>query len=109
MSNRGICYYGMLMAWVLWTQPHAVVVWQDRVVVQPDGTGVWKYADAFDTKTVCHDARKQRLAEQDTALAALTPTSPNLATFTYKDFSCYPESIDPTNLTRSPLEFAGER
>jgi len=88
-----------LLAWVLWAQPHSLLVVNDKVMVNPVRDGVWRYTDAFDAKTGCVEARTKRLTEQETWLATLTATS-DLSKASYKEYVCYPESIDPTATTR---------
>jgi hypothetical protein len=90
-----------LLAWVLWAQGRGLIEINDQVMVESSPDGIWKYLDAFDGKIACFDRRKVLLAEQQAALAALTPTA-DLSKLAYRELKCYPETIDPREPNRNP-------
>jgi hypothetical protein len=88
-----------LLAWVLWAQTHGLVEVNDQLMVSSLTDGRWTYVDGYDTKVACAERRKVLIAEQQTALAA----AKSVSDFTSKEWKCYPESVNPLDLTRGPL------
>lgn len=89
-----------LLIWILWAQWYGVGEVNDKVMLFGDSDGVWRYQEAFDAKAQCQTRRRQLIDEQETALAALT-VDQDLSGFRYKVWRCYPETINPHELTRA--------